>query len=52
MKDPVISVRDFRKTYGDFVAVDGISFEARRGEIAAYWVAQKTLPATRLSPRV
>jgi len=33
MKDPVISVRDFRKTYGDFVAVDGISFEVQRGEI-------------------
>jgi len=33
MKDPVIEVRDFRKTYGDFVAVDGISFEVQRGEI-------------------
>jgi len=33
MKDPVISVRDFRKTYGDFVAVDSISFEVQRGEI-------------------
>ena len=33
MKDPVISVRDFRKTYGDFVAVDGTSFEVQQGEI-------------------
>jgi ABC-2 type transport system ATP-binding protein len=33
MKDPVIEVRDFRKTYGDFVAVDGISFEVQQGEI-------------------
>lgn len=33
MKDPVIEVRDFRKTYGDFVAVDGISFDVQQGEI-------------------
>ena len=33
MKDPVIRVRDFRKTYGDFVAVDGISFDVQQGEI-------------------
>ncbi len=33
MKDPVIAVRNFRKTYGDFVAVDSISFEVQRGEI-------------------
>jgi ABC-2 type transport system ATP-binding protein len=33
MKDSVITVRDFRKIYGDFVAVDGISFEVQRGEI-------------------
>ena len=30
---PTVSVRDFRKRYGSFVAVDGISFEAGRGEI-------------------
>ena len=30
---PIVSVRDFRKRYGSFVAVDGISFEANRGEI-------------------
>jgi len=29
----VIRVKDFRKLYGDFVAVDGISFEVQRGEI-------------------
>ena len=32
-KDPVITVQGFRKVYGDFVAVDGISFDVRRGEI-------------------
>lgn len=29
----VIAVKDFRKTYGDYVAVDGISFEVKKGEI-------------------
>jgi len=33
MNDAAIQVKDFRKVYGSFVAVDGISFEARRGEI-------------------
>ena len=33
MKDSVITVKDFRKVYGDVVAVDGISFEVQRGEI-------------------
>jgi ABC-2 type transport system ATP-binding protein len=33
MNDSVIEVRDFRKTYGDLVAVDGISFEVQRGEV-------------------
>ena len=33
MKDSAIEVRDFRKTYGDFVAVDGISFDVNEGEI-------------------
>jgi ABC-2 type transport system ATP-binding protein len=33
MNDSVIHVRNFRKTYGDFVAVDGISFDVQRGEI-------------------
>ncbi len=33
MNDTVIQVRDFRKTYGETVAVDGISFEVQRGEI-------------------
>ena len=33
MKDSVIQVKDFRKTYGDVVAVDGISFDVQQGEI-------------------
>jgi ABC-2 type transport system ATP-binding protein len=33
MYDPLIEVKDFSKTYGDVVAVDGISFEVRPGEI-------------------
>jgi len=33
MKDSVIEVKDFRKTYGDFVAVDSISFDVKQGEI-------------------
>ncbi|HSK51326.1 MAG TPA: ABC transporter ATP-binding protein [Clostridia bacterium] len=31
--DPVIRVQDLRKHYGDVKAVDGVSFEVRRGEI-------------------
>jgi len=33
MADSEIIVKDFRKVYGDFVAVNGISFEVKRGEI-------------------
>jgi ABC-2 type transport system ATP-binding protein len=33
MRDSVIAVNDFRKAYGDFVAVDGISFDVKQGEI-------------------
>ena len=33
MEDSVIEARNFRKTYGDFVAVDGISFDVQQGEI-------------------
>ena len=33
MEGSVIEVKDFRKTYGDFVAVDGISFDVQQGEI-------------------
>jgi ABC-2 type transport system ATP-binding protein len=33
MNDSVISVKDFTKFYGDFVAVDGVSFVVHRGEI-------------------
>lgn len=33
MRDAVLSVQDFRKKYGDFTAVAGISFEVHPGEI-------------------
>jgi len=33
LTDPIIQVRDFRKTYGDFIAVNGISFAVDQGEI-------------------
>ena len=35
MTDSVIEVRDLRKDYGDFTAVDGISFDIARGETFA-----------------
>jgi ABC-2 type transport system ATP-binding protein len=33
MQEDIVLVRDFQKIYSDVVAVDGISFEVRRGEI-------------------
>jgi len=33
MQNAVIEVRGFRKTYGDFVAVDDMNFDVRPGEI-------------------
>jgi len=33
MTNAMIEVKDFRKAYGDFVAVDGISFTVEQGEI-------------------
>lgn len=33
MLEPIIDVKDFRKTYGEFIAVDGISFAVNSGEI-------------------
>lgn len=33
MNASVIAVENFRKTYGDFVAVDNISFDVKQGEI-------------------
>jgi ABC-2 type transport system ATP-binding protein len=33
MNNSVVEATDFRKTYGDFVAVDGISFDVQQGEI-------------------
>lgn len=35
MTDSVIQVQDLRKTYGAFTAVDGVSFDIRRGETFA-----------------
>ncbi|HEY1532244.1 MAG TPA: ABC transporter ATP-binding protein [Galbitalea sp.] len=33
--DAVVSVRDLRKTYGSFLALDGVSFDIHRGETFA-----------------
>jgi len=33
MSEAAIEVKDYRKTYGDFVAVNGISFDVQGGEI-------------------
>ena len=33
--DPVVSVRDLRKSYGSFTALDGVSFDIERGETFA-----------------
>src|SRR5690348_2809605 len=33
MADSILQVKDLRKNYGDLKAVDGISFEVKRGEI-------------------
>jgi ABC-2 type transport system ATP-binding protein len=33
MTTPIISIKNFRKTYDDFIAVDNISFEVQAGEI-------------------
>lgn len=37
MNKPMIEVKNFRKLYGDYVAVDTISFTVYRGEILACW---------------
>lgn len=36
MNDIVISVRELTKCFGDFIAVDSISFDVRRGEIFGF----------------
>jgi lipooligosaccharide transport system ATP-binding protein len=36
MTDSLVVARDLRKTFGDFVAVDGIEFEVRRGEVFGF----------------
>jgi ABC-2 type transport system ATP-binding protein len=33
MSEPVVTVSDFRKVYGNFIAIDGIDFDVRQGEI-------------------
>lgn len=33
MKNSMVEVKDFRKTYGEYLAVDKISFDVRQGEI-------------------
>jgi ABC-2 type transport system ATP-binding protein len=36
MADPIVSVRDLRKSYGEHEAVRGISFDVRRGEVFGF----------------
>ena len=36
MNDIIISVRDLCKCFGDFVAVDHITFDVKRGEIFGF----------------
>jgi len=31
--DPIVQVRNLTKRFGDFTAVDGVSFDIRQGEI-------------------
>ena len=42
MGEAVIIARDLRKSFGDFHAVDGISFEVKRGEIFGFLGANGT----------
>jgi ABC-2 type transport system ATP-binding protein len=36
MTDPVISVQNLTRRFGDFVAVDHINFEVQAGEVVGY----------------
>ena len=36
MADTVVAVRDLTKRFGDFTAVDGVSFDVGRGEVVGY----------------
>ena len=36
MKNPIINVKNFTKTYGDFMAVDNISFDVEEGSVFAF----------------
>ena len=42
MNDIIISVRDLCKCFGDFVAVDHITFDVKRGEIFGFLGAKTT----------
>ena len=41
MNDPIISVKELCKTFGDFKAVDRITFDVARGEIFGFLGAMK-----------
>ena len=36
MPETVVDVRDLTKRFGDFTAVDGVSFDVERGEVVGY----------------
>ncbi len=36
MPEPVVEVRDLTKRFGEFTAVDGVSFDVGRGEVVGY----------------
>ena len=36
MSEPVIQVEDLTRRFGDFVAVDHVSFNVRAGEVVGY----------------
>ena len=44
MNDIIISVRDLCKCFGDFVAVDHITFDVKRGEIFGFLGANGAQP--------
>ena len=55
MNDIIISVRDLCKCFGDFVAVDHITFDVKRGEIFGFLGANgagKTTAIDRKSTRL
>ena len=36
MSDALVVARDLKKSFGELVAVDGIDFEVRRGEVFGF----------------